>query len=89
MDPFTQMLGYLGSVTSIITLMPQVLKTWKTKSVFDISFATLVIQTIQVVAWLVYGALLQNIPLILVNLVMFTNTILLVLMKIKYTQKIN
>lgn len=88
MDTITQMIGYFGSAVSIITLMPQVVKTWKTKSVGDISFAMLIIQAIQVVAWLLYGALLQNIPLVIVNLVMLTNTILLVVMKIKYAQKV-
>ncbi|MCT3923204.1 NAD-dependent epimerase/dehydratase family protein [Elizabethkingia anophelis] len=53
----------------------------------DISFAMLVIQAIQVVTWLLYGALLQNIPLFIVNLVMLTNTILLIVMKIKVCSK--
>ncbi|PZP42393.1 MAG: hypothetical protein DI598_16985 [Pseudopedobacter saltans] len=88
MDTTAQILGHFGSAFSIVTLIPQVIKTWKSKSVRDISFATLLIQLIQVVAWLLYGILLKNMPLIIVNLFMFTNTFLLVIMKMKYKTKI-
>ncbi len=86
MDPIAQILGYAGSVISIITLLPQIIKTWKTKSVRDISFTMLLIQLVQVAAWLLYGILLQNVPLVIVNVVMFTNTALLVVMKVKYSR---
>lgn len=86
MDTTSQMLGYLGSLISILTLLPQIIKMVKTKSVKDISITTFIIQIINVSVWLAYGILSKNIPLIVVNVFMFTNSALLIILKLKYTK---
>lgn len=86
MNTVAQTLGYLGSVISILTLIPQVVKTWRTRSVKDISGAMLGIQAVNVMVWLLYGYLLGNLPLVVVNVFMFTNTALLILLKVRYSK---
>lgn len=86
MDTIAQSLGYLGSVISMLTLIPQIIKMSKTKSVKDISAATLIIQILNVSVWLAYGILSKNVPLIVVNVFMFTNTALLIILKKKYSK---
>lgn len=82
----TQALGMLGTFVSISTLIPQIIKMLKTKSVFDLSIATMFIQSICVSTWLAYGFMTDNIPLIVVNAVMITNTVIMIVLKIKYSK---
>ncbi|MEH2435777.1 MAG: SemiSWEET transporter [Nostoc sp.] len=64
--------------------MPQMFKTWRTKSAKDVSMVTLVTFIIGVFLWLIYGIYLQALPIILANsMTLFFNLIILWL-KIKY-----
>jgi MtN3 and saliva related transmembrane protein len=47
--------GFVASITSVIGLLPQVYKTYKTKSAKDISMLMLINYLICSLAWVVYG----------------------------------
>jgi MtN3 and saliva related transmembrane protein len=49
--------------------VPQVVKTWRTRSTHDISLGMFAILVAGIVAWLVYGAIIGDAPLILANAV--------------------
>ena len=71
-------LGMTAGCISSITFLPQVIKTWKTKSAADISLLMFTFATISVIMWLVYGIILQNIPIIFTNsMVLFFSLIML------------
>ena len=66
-------LGMSAGIVSSITFLPQVIKTWRTRSAKDISLMMFLFATISVIMWLVYGLLISNTPII------FTNATILVL----------
>jgi MtN3 and saliva related transmembrane protein len=68
MDPIT-LLGLAAATCTTIAFLPQVIKNWRTKSAGDLSFGTFGLFTFGVVLWLIYGGLIQNLPIILSNLV--------------------
>lgn len=80
----TQLLGSIGTILSVATYLPQVVKMWRTRSVTDISMATLIIQIVNVSIWLAYGVLSDKVPLIIVNVFMFTSSAMMIILKIKY-----
>jgi MtN3 and saliva related transmembrane protein len=63
----TTMLGLAAAFCSTFAFLPQVVKTWVTRSTHDLSlgmFATLVTG---IVLWLVYGIIRSDLPLIAAN----------------------
>lgn len=60
-------LGSAAGTLTTIAFVPQVLKTWKTKSTKDISTGMFLIFSLGVVLWLIYGISLQAWPIIIAN----------------------
>lgn len=61
------LLGFLAGILTTVAFIPQVVKTWRSQSTQDISLAMFAIFTAGVLAWLVYGVLISDLPVILAN----------------------
>ena len=83
-----QIIGYVAAVSLTMTLLPQLIQTYKTKEVNDISIAFIVMNLCTSLLFLVYGILLKQIPIILANCILILQNIILLSFKIIYT-KIN
>ncbi len=60
-------LGLLAGTLTTIAFVPQVLKTWRTRSTHDISLGMFAIFVTGVGTWVVYGAMIGDVPVILTN----------------------
>ena len=78
-------IGIFAGVCTTISLVPQVIKAWKTKSTKDISFFMLGLFTIGVTGWLVFGILLNNYPIIVTNFTTLLLALLIIAAKIKFS----
>jgi MtN3 and saliva related transmembrane protein len=63
------LLGLLAGALTTIAFVPQVVKTWRTRSTTDISLGMFAILVAGITAWLLYGALIGDLPLVLANAV--------------------
>ena len=77
-------LGYFAGFLTTIALVPQVIKTWKTKSADDFSLAMLLIWSTGLVCWIAYGFIMQADPIILWNLTSFLMAGAILVMKLKF-----
>ena len=75
-----------GSITAI-TFLPQVIKTWKTKSAGDISMLMFTFATISVIMWLVYGIILKALPIIYTNSLVLMNSLIMLYFKFRFKKK--
>lgn len=64
---YLDILGYLAGTMVIFSLLPQVIKSWKTKSTKDLSLTRYLMYTAGLTLWLIYGILLPNGPLAVMN----------------------
>ncbi|WP_448273107.1 SemiSWEET transporter [Nostoc sp. DSM 114160] len=64
--------------------MPQMFKTWQTKSAKDVSLVTLITFISGIFLWLIYGIYLQSLPIILANAVTLIFNLIILWLKIKY-----
>lgn len=62
-------LGLVAAVLTTGAYVPQVVKTWRSGSSADLSLGTYGALLAGLVAWLVYGILLRDLPIILANVV--------------------
>ena len=77
-------LGYVAGLLTAFTFLPQVLKTWKTKSAKDVALAMFVIAFTNQVLWLAFGILREDPVIIITNAVMLLMTGLMISLKLKY-----
>jgi MtN3 and saliva related transmembrane protein len=81
---FTDILGLIAGTLTTIAFVPQVLKTWTTKSAKDVSLVMMITFCVGVFLWLVYGLAIRAMPVIVSNVVTLFLALLIVVLKIKY-----
>jgi len=76
--------GYLATLLTSISYAPQVYKSWKSRSVGDLSAWTIVILFSSTLAWLIYGFGLKSGPVIAANTMVFLLSLTLVIFKFTF-----
>ncbi|MFN6565711.1 SemiSWEET transporter [Dendronalium sp. ChiSLP03b] len=81
---FLTILGLAAATITTISFLPQMLKTWQTKSAKDVSLVTLITFISGIFLWLIYGIYLQSLPIILANGVTLVFNLIILWLKIRY-----
>ena len=89
MTETSEIFGYLGMVFLTITLIPQLIRVFKTKKAADLSYIFLSINVLTCVFFLIYGILLNETPLIIANTIVILQTLTLIFLKNKYHNPIS
>ncbi len=84
---FVNALGLTAGSLTTLAFVPQVLKTWRSKSGEDISAVTFLLFSAGVLLWLIYGLTLGALPIILANAVTFVLALLVLFLKYRYRSK--
>ena len=61
--------GLVASACTMTAFLPQVIKTWRTRSSADLSLGMYGLLTTGAALWLTYGLLIRDLPVILTNAV--------------------
>ena len=77
-------LGMVAGTISAIVFLPQVIKTYRSKTAKDISVWMFSLATISVILWLVYGILIRNGPVIYTNSCVLLLSLIMLYFKLKY-----
>ncbi|MDH5425695.1 MAG: SemiSWEET family transporter [Gammaproteobacteria bacterium] len=77
----TEIFGWLASVFTTIIFLPQLVKVIKTKLTHDISMLMLVFSVIGNGFWLAHASLSQNMPLLVMALLIILISITLIVFK--------
>jgi len=83
MDAVT-LLGLVAGALTTASFLPQVIKSWKTKSTGDVSMGMFIILSAGIFAWGVYGFLIGSFPVVLANSVSFILSCLMIIFKVIY-----
>ena len=60
-------LGYAAGLLTTISCVPQVVKSWRTRSVHDLSVVMLAMLTTGLLLWIAYGFTRRDWPILLTN----------------------
>lgn len=80
-------IGLVAGLLTSIAAIPQVIKTLKTRHVRDISIWQPLLLAFGVALWMVYGILINDLPLIVANITPLICNVVLTGMKIRYGQE--
>ncbi len=78
------LIGFLAGCLTTTAFVPQVLKVWKTKSTQDLSLGMWSVFCFGVFCWLIYGFMIEELPIILTNFITFLLAGIILIFKIKY-----
>ena len=84
MPTIIKFIGFLAGALTLISFIPQVIKSWKTKRTGDLSLTMYACMIIGLCLWLVYGILLKDTPIIAANGVTIIFALSIFFLKIKY-----
>ena len=81
---YIDLLGFLAAFLTTIAFLPQLYKTWNTKSADDVSFIMLILFIIGLIFWIIYGLEINSIPILIANIITFILNFSILILKIRY-----
>ena len=78
--------GYVAAVVGTSLMLPQVIKSIKTKKVDDISSWMLWLYFLNCVLWLAYGIMISAMPVVVCNLVALIISVIQLRLKYQYSK---
>ena len=81
---FVTAVGFTAGALTTVAFLPQLQRTWRTKSADDVSLAMLLTFTTGVLLWFVYGLLVQSWPIVVTNVVTFLLTAAILILKLRF-----
>jgi len=81
-----EILGLIAGAITSIGYLPQIYRGYKTKKLYDVSYFMPVILALGMSLWLIYGIILSALAVIVANIFGIACSILLIIMKKKYTK---
>jgi MtN3 and saliva related transmembrane protein len=83
MDIIT-IVGLVAALFTTVSLLPQLIKVWKTKSTKDISGGMFLFFCSGVFLWFIYGIFVNDFPIIIANSLAFIQALVILVLKAKY-----
>jgi MtN3 and saliva related transmembrane protein len=78
------LIGLLAAFCTTLAYAPQAIKTWRTRSTADISLGMFSLMVVGIVFWLIYGLLIEDLPLILANVVTLSLAGTILVLKLRH-----
>jgi len=82
MDAVT-FLGMAAGTLTTISFLPQVIRTWKTRSAKDISAGMFMLFCAGIFLWILYGVSINSLPVIITNIVTFILAFIILVLKLR------
>lgn len=82
-----EIIGFIAAILTTSAFLPQVYKTWKTKDVSGLSIPMLIMFFVGIIAWLIYGYLINSPSMIVANSITTVSSFFLIYFKLKYNKK--
>ena len=79
-----ELIGFIAGTFVAVSVLPQIIKSWKTKSTKDIAISWSVINLIGQILWVYYGFLLGSYSLIVMSGISLVMNISMIVLKLKH-----
>ena len=79
-----ELIGFIAGTFVAVSVLPQIIKSWKTKSTKDIAISWSVINLIGQILWVYYGFFLGSYSLIVMSGISLVMNISMIVLKLKH-----
>ena len=83
---YEDLFGFSAALLTTIAFLPQLYKTWTTKSAEDVSLIMLILFITGLICWIIYGSRIHSIPILVANVVTFIFNFSILILKIIYNK---
>jgi MtN3 and saliva related transmembrane protein len=80
----TKLLGLVAGLLTTLSFVPQVVKTWRSRSARDLSLVMFLLYCLGVFLWMIYGFMIDELPVILWNIITLILASIILVFKIRY-----
>jgi MtN3 and saliva related transmembrane protein len=77
-------LGYLAGTLTVVSFLPQVIRTWQSRRTGDLSLGMFTILITASSLWIVYGAVVHDMPVVITNVGMVALNGAIAVAKVRY-----
>ena len=77
-------LGIVAGACTTLSIVPQIIKTYRTKHTEDLSLWMFCLLALGVATWCVYGVLISALPIVIANAITFVLVVYIIAMKLKH-----
>jgi len=81
---YIDLFGFSAAFLTTIAFLPQLYKTWQTKSAEDVSLIMLILFITGLICWIIYGSKIHSTPILVANVVTFIFNFSILILKISY-----
>lgn len=82
------LVGGVAAVCTTAAFVPQVARVWRLRRADEISLTTFSLFAFGTFVWLLYGLLIDSLPVILANAVTFVLAVSIVILKLNYDRRV-
>jgi len=79
-----EIVGLLAALLTTASFVPQVYKTWKSKSADSLSLTMYLVFFVGIILWLIYGIHLKSLSMIIANSITAVLALLLIIFKLRF-----
>ena len=83
---YIDLFGFSAALLTTIAFLPQLYKTWKTKTAEDVSLVMLILFITGLICWIIYGLKINSIPILIANIITFIFNFSILILKINYSK---
>ena len=83
---YIDLFGFLAAFLTTLAFLPQLYKTWQTKSADDVSLIMLILFLTGLICWIIYGLKINSIPILVANTITFIFNFSILILKITYSK---
>src|SRR5690606_25772409 len=83
---WTDVLGLVAGICTMVAVIPQIKKAWDTKKVEDVSPGMFIVLVIGVFLWVIYGITQNDLPIIATNGVSLALNGFMLYLKLRYKE---
>ena len=84
---YIDLFGFLAALLTTIAFLPQLYKTWQTKSADDVSLIMLILFITGLISWIIYGYKINSIPILVANIMTLIFNFSILILKITYSKQ--
>ncbi len=84
---YIQLIGIGAGILTSVSMLPQLIKTFKEKKVEDLSIVMILVLMSGIACWICYGILRNDAPIIYTNCFSFLLNVILLILRFKYAGK--
>jgi MtN3 and saliva related transmembrane protein len=79
-----EIIGFIAGMLVAISLFPQVIKSWKTRSTKDVALSWSIINLSGQILWVVYGVYIDSASLVVMSSIALVMNVFMVSLKLKF-----